>query len=186
MNYIQFIYQYYKYITLAPGGFMKKLLMLAVLVSGNLWAGERVILKDSKIIEQEVSNDTVRCSPIGYGMFSELKINMQALDGWTLFDHTNISFGDKNIACMTAGKCKGPAIKNGFDLDDLIQSNPRVERVEVHREVVEVRTIIESANSFKICQRRLVENLKTNIGGIKFTHTRGGAEQDLPEDACFF
>lgn len=165
---------------------MKKLLVLAVLVSGNLFAGERVILKDSKIIEQEVSTETVRCSAIGYGLFSELKINMQELDGWTLFDHTNISFGDKNIACMTAGKCQGIAVKNGLEIDDVIQSNPRIERVVVHREVLEVRTLIDSSATLKVCQRRLVENLKTVIGGIDFKHSRGGAVEELPEDACFF
>jgi hypothetical protein len=165
---------------------MKKLLVLVVLICGNVMAGERVILKDSKAIDQEVNEETVICSAIGYGQ-AEVKISIKELDGWTIFDHSNASFGDgKGLPCMTAGICKKPWTKVGFSIEDVIQNNERVEKIVVDRELVETRILVRDENQFRSCQRTLTENLRTVVGGIPFTHSREGAEQSLPESACTF
>ncbi|MBY0416242.1 MAG: hypothetical protein K2Q18_18860, partial [Bdellovibrionales bacterium] len=102
---------------------MKKLIILAVLMTANAWAGSgsRVLLKDSKEMEAEVNNETVICSAKGYGL-EELKINIKALDGWTILDHSNIRFGSlSKLPCMTAGACKPRWNQNagGFSIDDV-------------------------------------------------------------------
>jgi len=160
---------------------MKILLVLAVLVSGSLMAGERVILKDSKEVDVEVSDKTVLCSALGYGN-AELKINIAALDGWTIFDHSNVRFGDKRaLPCMTAGECKEPWKEDGFEINDVLQNNPRSEKIVIQRELTESRTLFDNA-----CVRSLRERLSTVVGGIPFHHERYGAESTLPAIACTF
>ena len=169
---------------------MKKLLVLAVLMSGSLMAGERTILKDSKEFTVEVSEKTVLCSALGYGS-EELKINIAALDGWTLLDHTNSRFGDnKGLPCMTAGLCKnrhGGWPENGFDLDEVLQNTPRKEKILVKREVIETRqksVTGEGDQSFESCIRSLTEKLNTTVGGIKFAHQRTIQAETLPVESC--
>lgn len=153
--------------------------------SFNLFAGERIILQDQKIIDTEINRETVRCSAKGYGM-AELKINIAALDGWTIFDHSNVSFGDRsNLPCMTAGLCKFQDEGEGFDIDDVIQGKERIEKIVVERIVTESRNVTV-IDGFKVCERSLMEKLKTTVGGVEFHHARGGAEQNLPEKACHF
>jgi hypothetical protein len=166
---------------------MKMLLMLAaVIMSGNVLAGERVILKDSKAMEVSVNYETVKCSQLGYGS-SELKINIAALDGWTIFDHSNSTFGDlAGLPCMTAGACKRTPLTRGFVIEDVVQSNPRVETVVVNRVLTESRSETTDNEGVKICERQLVEKLDTIVGGITFRHQRSGAHQTLPIESCTF
>lgn len=161
---------------------------LTVALVSSAYAGERVILQDSKKMEVEVSTLSVRCSSIGYG-FRELKINLPALDGWTILDHSNVQFGDRSdLPCMTAGACKGQwnGQNDGFGIDDVIQNNPRKELIEVHRTVTEVRQLLEDQPGVKRCFRNLREDLKTVVGGVEFTHTRMSEDQVMREQACHF
>ncbi len=167
---------------------MKKLMMLAVLMSGNLMAGERTLLDDSKAMDAEVSKKTVVCSELGYGM-AELKINIKALDGWTILDHSNSRFGGRDgIPCMTAGACKpswnpeGP----GFEIEDIIQGNPRVEKIVVHRKLIEVRNLLDNEAGEQTCFRNLREELATVVGGIPFFHARVSPAEELPAKSCTF
>ena len=170
---------------------MKKLfknlcLVSGVLLSFPLFAGEREILKDSKEMNVVLNTLTVRCSSFGYGM-RELKVNIAGLDGWTLFDHTNILFGDKSdLPCMTAGACRLGNREGGFSVDDILQQKPRTERIVVNREVAENRFIGDNNNQVKVCFRVLAERLQTVIGGVEFTHTRTGEVLELPTKACTF
>lgn len=160
---------------------MKKLLVLAVLLSSSVIAGERVIIKDQKLIEVEVSKKTVLCSAQGYGL-EELKINIAALNGWTLLDHSNILFGDNSgLPCMTAGPCAGP-LGTGFSIDDVIQGNPRKEQIVVKREVIDSRHI--SSSNAEDCLRTFKESLHTNVGGVDFHHTRFSNQEIMPKAAC--
>lgn len=164
---------------------MKILFFATLFLATNIMAGERIILKDSLTAETEVSRKTVRCSHFGYGM-SELKINIASLDGWTLFDHSNIRFGDRSdLPCMSAGACQSFNDEPALSIDDVIQGNERKEKIIIEREVIETRIVTES-EAGKVCSRFLTENLKTIIGGVPFTHSRGGAEQTLPLKACHF
>lgn len=160
---------------------MKKILILAVLVCGNVLAGERVILKDSKELSVEVNNTTVLCSSLGYSE-AELKINISELNGWTLLDHTNFRVGGTKLPCMSAGFCKDLSIRGEFSVDDVIQGRPGTERIKVTRELVEVREI----SSEKVCKSNIRESLHTVIRGIDFNHTRTSALKDLPVSACVF
>ncbi len=174
---------------------MKKVLLLGALltITSNIWAAddllpnagvkERVILRDAKSFTTEVSTSTVRCSEIGYGA-QELKINLAALDGWTLFDHTNSNFGDIGEPCMTAGRCKAPWGGDGFSIDDLIQNNPGAEAVTVARTVTELKIETRDENNQEVCQRSLREDLQTSIRGIKFHHSRSGLDQNFPIEVC--
>ncbi len=161
---------------------------VVILFSISTYAGERVILQDSKKMEAEVSSKSVRCSSLGYGM-QELKINLPALDGWTILDHSNVQFGDRSdLPCMTAGMCSGQweGQEDGFSINDVIQNNPRQETIVVHRTVTEIRQLSEAQAGVKRCVRLLREDLKTEVGGIPFTHSRVSPEQTMREKACHF
>lgn len=164
-----------------------KHILLTVMVLGSVQTmakdSQRVILKDSKTFETEVSTQTVRCSELGYGA-RELKINLAGLDGWTLFDHTNSHVGEFGEPCMTAGRCKRTPTSGGFDLNDLIQNNPGKEVVTVQRQVIENKTETKDQDNQDVCERSLTENLTTTIRGIKFHHTRMGATQNFPIEVC--
>ena len=164
---------------------MKKILILAVLVCGNVLAGERVILKDSKELKVDINEKTVICSARGYGM-PELKVNIAELNGWTLLDHTNIRFGGNNLPCMTAGLCKSMSNDGKFDIEDVIQNNPKQEKIVVFRELTETRTVVEESVGKKVCQSYITENLHTVIRGISFDHSRNSMLNSLPESACVF
>jgi hypothetical protein len=183
MKYIQFIYEWYGIITChtrrKP---MKNLLVLAVLVSSSVMAGERVVIQDQKTLDAEVSNKTVRCSARGYGV-EELKINIKGLSGWTMLDHSNRIFGDSGEPCMTAGMCAG-AFGDGFSIDDVLQNNPRTEKITVFRKLTESRHI--SNQSSDDCLRTFTEELKTTVGGIAFDHKRSSNQDVLPAEACTF
>jgi hypothetical protein len=128
-----------------------------------------------------VNEETVRCNARGYGL-EELKINIKGLDGFTILDHSNVRFGDKNGApCLTAGICKGLFEETGFDINDVIQNNPRVEKVTVNRVLKELRTLDD-----KKCEKTLIEVLDTEVGGVKFNHTRSLAAEVLPASSCTF
>ena len=155
-------------------------------MSFSAFSGERVILKDSKEMKVTLNTFSVRCSSLGYGM-KELKVNIAELDGWTLFDHTNVRFGDSlDLPCMTAGTCSYRPNDGGFSVNDILQNNPRVEKVIVNREVIENRFIGESDSQVKVCFRVLAEHLKTQIAGIEFTHVRTGEAVEFPVKYCSF
>lgn len=169
---------------------MKKTLFSALIglsSSAFAGAGSRVILKDIKTVETQVSTETVRCSATGYGA-SLLKINIAALDGWTLFDHSNSQFGEFGEPCMSAGQCKAPWLPDGLGVEDLVQSNPGKEKITIEREVIETKHHGQIHNGaggeIDVCVRQLIENLKTNIRGIEFTHSRSGAREEFPIAAC--
>lgn len=165
---------------------MKKILILAVMMSGNAFAGAKVILKDSKEMEAVVSKETVLCSAVGYGQ-EELKINIAALDGWTILDHSNSRFGDlRGLPCMTAGLCKKRWNNSDLTIDSVLQNNPRVENIIVHRELTEIREVGTNADDKKVCYRKLTEQLDTVVGGIPFSHLRYSDLEERPLSACTF
>lgn len=151
---------------------MKKSLFLLLSISFNVWAEDRVLLKDEKWMNADINTSTVICSAIGYGS-NELKINIKALDGWTLLDHSNLRFGSQSpLPCMTAGSCKmWFPDDTGFSIDDVLKNNPRTEKILVKREVIESRNL-EVRNSVKYCSRSLTEKLDTLVAGISFHHQR--------------
>lgn len=170
---------------------MKKLLALGLLVTMNVFGAERVLISDSKKMEAELNRATVRCSAIGYGS-SELKINLKGLDGFTLFDHSNINAGDiSGEPCMTAGTCK-PFAKSPFGLsvEDILGNGDRTETVVVNRQIVEVKSVVKNDEGVDICSRHIEERLQTNInradanGQIKFYHLRSGLHENFPLSVC--
>lgn len=169
---------------------MKKTIFLAVIsLASSAFAGVglRIILKDSKTLETVVSTETVRCSEIGYGA-SLLKINIAALDGWTLFDHSNSQFGEFAEPCMSAGQCKSPWLPDGLTVEGLVQNKPGTETNTVEREVIESkhqgRVHNGTGGEKEVCVRQLIENLKTTVRGIEFTHSRTGAREEFPIEVC--
>ena len=162
-------------------------LFMGVGSSAFAGAGSRIILKDNKTTETMVSTETVRCSAVGYGA-SLLKINISALDGWTLFDHSNSQFGEFGEPCMSAGQCKAPWIPEGLTVDGLIQNKPGLEKVTIDREVIELKHVGQindgHGGEMEVCVRQLVENLKTTVRGTEFVHSRSGAREEFPIKAC--
>jgi hypothetical protein len=169
---------------------MKKHLLL-LLISTNVMATERVLISDSKITDVELSNTSVRCSAIGYRM-PELKINIKGLDGWTIFDHSNIKAGDfQGQPCMTAGFCKySEEDKTGFSIDDILSGGIRTERLKIHRKIVEVKNVDKDQKGNDICKRHIEERLQTTVnrgdgsGKITFNHFRWGINETFPLSAC--
>lgn len=161
---------------------MKKFLVLAVLMSSSVMAGERVLLNDSKEASVEVNAGTLFCSGIGYGINAQLKINIPALDGWTVLDHTNIASGDfRNLPCLTAGYCKDFRNQEGLEIEDVLQGNPRTEKIVIFRKLIEKRELAKNE-----CEKTLIETLETKVGGVRFTHKRSIEAETLPSEACTF
>lgn len=169
---------------------MKKLLLLA-LFSTNLLAAERVLLSDSLVTDVVLNTSSVRCTVVGYSM-PELKINIKGLDGWTIFDHTNIKAGDfSGSPCMTAGYCPLFGGNDGFKVEDIISTGERTERIKINREIVEVKLIQDKPSSDeKVCSRHIEERLKTAVtradgtSDIQFKHTRTGVYEIFPLSVC--
>jgi hypothetical protein len=163
-----------------------KLVLITFTISlfgyGKSYAGERIVLHDSKNVSLKVNETTVRCSEKGYGL-SELKVNIHDLDGWTILDHSNAAFGEFNgEPCMTAGACKSPISRNGFDLQDILSKAPDSTKAIVERTIVEKKEVtVDGENN--VCRRTITENLKTKILNIDFHHSRSFS-QDFDVEAC--
>ena len=179
---------------LHQGETMKKLLFISAtaLLTLNLMAAERILISDSKITDVTMNRTSIRCSQLGYGL-AELKINIPALDGWTIFDHSNINAGDfQGEPCMTAGACKRNAKLPGFSIEDIlgVPEQERTERIKVNRKIVEVKDLGKDENGNDICNRHIEERLATDVGRgdgngrIQFTHVRFGLEQTFPASVC--
>lgn len=169
---------------------MKKLLVLSVLVTMNVFGAERVLVNDNKKMEVEFNSTTVRCSAIGYGT-SELKITLKGLDGWTLFDHSNFRAGDLiDSPCMTAGQCTRTPKSLGVSIEDILANGDKTETVVVNRQIVEVKVVTKDESGAENCTRHIEERLATTVtradsnGVIKFTHLRGGLEETFPLSVC--
>lgn len=169
---------------------MKNLLILGVLVTMNVFGAERVLISDSKITDVELNTDTVRCSAKGYGL-AELKVNIKGLDGWTLFNHSNIKAGDlAGQPCMTAGACRGFGNDNGLSIDDILNGSVRTEKIKVNRQIIEVKNIGKDENGTDVCFRHIEERLQTSVsrgsanGSIKFSHLRSGLDETFPLAVC--
>lgn len=142
----------------------------------------KVLFVNKLKINAEVSEKTVRCSAVGYGAI-QLKINLHELKGRTIFDHSNSRFGEFSEPCMTAGFCVGFGHDRVFTIEDIIQSNPRVEQIEVIQTVSSSQRLVDSEGPQR-CVKTLFEDLKTVIGDIEFHHQRQGQIESLPEKAC--
>ncbi|MBC7540410.1 MAG: hypothetical protein H7281_16420, partial [Bacteriovorax sp.] len=165
---------------------MKKLLVLGVLVTMNVFSAERVLVNDNKKMDAELNSTTVRCSMIGYGS-SELKITLKGLDGWTLFDHSNFRAGDSvDSPCMTAGQCKRFPKSSGFSIDDILANGDKTETVVVNRQIIEVKEVSKDESGADVCSRHIEERLATTVtradsnGKIKFSHLRFGLAETFP------
>lgn len=144
------------------------------LAAGKSVPNERILLEDSKVMNAEINNKTLRCSMLGYG-FTELKINLKGLDGWTILDHSNARFGEfLGQPCMTAGACKLPWDEDntGFDLEEILRTKSGEETIRVHRQISEVKTLRLNAQNKNVCIRTITEKLNTTVAGIKFHHAR--------------
>ncbi|MDD4976277.1 MAG: hypothetical protein PHY93_18105, partial [Bacteriovorax sp.] len=140
---------------------MKKLLILA-LFSTNLLAAERVLISDSKVTDVELNRTSVRCSRFGYGV-SELKIAIKGLDGWTIFDHSNINAGDlAKDPCMTAGACERFVDKK-MSVDDILSGGERTEQITVNRQIVELKEVTKNESGIEVCSRHIEERLQTSV-----------------------
>ncbi len=171
---------------------MKKYLLFALLsLTTQLIAAERILISDSKVTDVTLNNSSVRCSALGYGL-AELKINIPALDGWTLFDHSNINAGDfPGEPCMTAGACKAFS-RGGFSIEDILGTveSTKVERLKINRQIVEVKDLGKDEQGNSICERHIEERLQTAVSKadglsvIRFKHTRAGLHETFPASVC--
>lgn len=174
---------------------MKKWLFIGLLTTQAM-AGERVLISDSKVADVTLNKTSVRCSALGYGM-AELKINIPALDGWTLFDHSNINLGDfGGEPCMTAGSCKRGTVKRpgntGFSVEDILGNieNTQVSRILIKRKIVEVKDLGKDEQGNDVCLRHIQERLETDVpradgnGLIHFSHLRHGLHETFPAKVC--
>jgi len=168
--------------------------LFLILLSFNtqIMAAERILISDSKTADVALTSASVRCSALGYGL-AELKINIPALDGWTLFDHSNINAGDfPGEPCMTAGACKRSPRAGGFSIEDILGSpdGQRVERLKIRRQIVEIKELGKDENGIDVCHRRIEERLQTEVsknsteGQIQFHHVRSGLEETFPARVC--
>ncbi len=155
---------------------MKPLIALLVLAaSSSVFAAadlKKEIWRQTFTIEVAVTNDSVRCSAIGYGL-PELKIDVPALDWAAKFQHRNLGEGQP---CMTAGRCtsfRGPEL--------VLQDRPGVEAVDL--------TVIHSEEGVidrerDTCHRRLVEEVEMTLRGTRFTHTRTAPLIHVSAEEC--
>ncbi len=171
------------------GGNMKKIIILGMFLAMNAYGAERVLLSDFKDAAVTLNESSVRCSAFGYGM-AELKVNIKALDGWTLFDHSNVRQGDfRGQPCMTAGACR-PFGDPGFSVEDILGTSSRTENIRVFRKIVEVKNRSKNEAGNDICLRHIEERLLTQVnrgdfkGKIQFNHVRSGIEEVFPISIC--
>ncbi|MEE3080480.1 MAG: hypothetical protein VX341_14165 [Bdellovibrionota bacterium] len=156
---------------------LKNLLpLLLLLSSANVFAEsfERVLKDETHQATVKLNDQTVRCSALGYGM-SELKVTLDSLLHNTIFDHSN---QDGLGPCITAGVSYcAPAWDFGDDSapdpfpTDLIDPNRPTEEINV-RVVLKETFYLKITPTEKKCFRNLVEDVNTEIRGIKFTHNR--------------
>lgn len=166
---------------------------LSLLFTVNVFSAERVLISDSKMTNVTLDRSSVRCTPIGYSV-PELKINIKGLDGWTLFDHSNIFAGDLNgEPCMTAGECsfvRDPIVSDLFTIDDILAGGSRVEKIQVNRQIVEMKNISQDNLGNDACFRSIEERLQADVkrgdgkGFIHFTHKRFGLAEQFPLSVC--
>ena len=164
--------------------------VLGTFLSLNAFSAERVLLSDSKITNVELNAETVRCSAKGYGL-AELKVSIKGLDGWTLFNHSNIKAGDlAGQPCMTAGICNEFGAGNGLSIGDILNGGVRTEKIKVNRQIIEIKNIGKDENGADVCFRNIEERLQTTIsrgtsnGVIKFSHQRSGLLETFPLSVC--
>lgn len=164
---------------------MKKLLVLAVLISSSVMAGERVVVKESKTFNVPINSKTVRCDDRGYGIL-ELRLYIKELNGWTKYNHADesrININLERLPRLIAGTCTGD-LGPGYEIDDVIKGNPRTEKIVVTRELVESRYVADSDST--MCLRTFNETITTKIFGIEFKHVYSDYQDRLHISECTF
>lgn len=151
-----------------------KVLFLALLSTSAMatTVQTREIMRSTHNIDVTVSENTVRCSSIGYKR-PELKIDVPALDWAAIFNHRTFGEGQP---CMTSVVCK-----TFTDSTDFVEKGEGVQNIPllvVHTEEARVN----EAN--QTCSRSLVERVETVIHGVTFRHTRSGQLGDIPLSMC--
>jgi hypothetical protein len=133
----------------------------------------RTVLRDvTTPIDLLLSEDTVFCSAIGYGL-SFLKVSIPQLDELAHFDHRVEEAG---LPCAAVGACDaelGP--------QSVLQGKPGVERVSVRVVLTEVIRIDEEAGA---CSRQLLEDVFTTVRGNELRHHEEDARSPMSFDDC--
>jgi hypothetical protein len=134
------------------------------------------VIVSSRTVEviADINSQMVKFSKADYSM-PVVKILLPALADVTLLNHRNTREG---APCLAAYEAKSP--------EDIIQNNPRSERVNLKielkrwaKEDLESETLPDrSVKQTKICSVTLIETISGTIRGHQFTHERWAA---LPE-----
>jgi len=155
---------------------MKFLASLMFFVSFSVSAQSDKLIKEisrhTVTIPVKMSQDTIRCSAVGYGM-PELKIDVPALDYAASFQHRNFGEGQP---CMTAGRCDevgGPEVILSGGEEEIT-----TELTVIHQEVA---WLDEVRNT---CFRQIEEHLEMNVRGHIFTHKRAATLNEISADLC--
>lgn len=143
---------------------MKKLALMMIFSFSSAQALElkREVSRTVQPIPVKVSAETVRCSALGYGR-PELKIDVPALDWAATFNHRTFGEGQP---CMTSVVCRG-----GIGPDVILSEGEAEVTVDLEVLHTEVAYIDEATGT---CDRSLVEELKMELRGQTFHHTRSG------------
>ncbi|HEY0880427.1 MAG TPA: hypothetical protein VGD87_02795 [Archangium sp.] len=139
----------------------------------HLPAELRTVLSDvTSPISLLLTQDTVFCSAIGYGL-SFLKVSIPQLDQLAHFDHRVEEAG---LPCAAVGACDeelGP--------QSVLQGNPGVENVSVRVVLTEVIRIDEAEGT---CSRQLLEDVFTTVRGNELRHHEEDEPSPMRFDDC--
>jgi hypothetical protein len=120
---------------------------------------------------------TVRCLVGDYGA-SSLKISMENLKGYTVFRHT--TRGEVQ-PCINAGACKTRFNPDGFSPEMILNPARPTEEIKVR---IVLHEVLRLDHANKTCDRSLVENVVSQVRGLKFAHQDSAELGKLEYKAC--
>lgn len=124
-----------------------------------------LVQERTETIEIDLTKDTVKCLVGDYGAMS-LKVLIPELANLTILNHR---VPGSNAPCVTAGLCKTDLIEDGLKIEDIVDEKHPKEKVGV--EVSLYRSALWNETT-QVCNLTMMEEVKTKIRGIEFTHFR--------------
>jgi len=164
---------------------MKKILFV-LLFSTKLFAANHFAITDSKVVDVDLNNRTVRSIKTGVpcaGSFdencelSQIAVAINGLDGWTALRHPGHFEGTSDLSAQKINQAGEPP---NIHINDILSSGSRTEPIRIHRKVSRKSVSERNENGDVVCASYLVETLTADIPrasgneAIRFSDTRYG------------
>jgi len=164
---------------------MKKILVILIF-STKLFAANDFLKIDSKVVDVNLNNRTVRSITTGAhcpGSFDEncelakITVSIKGLDGWTALPHPGHLEGTSDLSAQRIKQAGQPP---HIHVNDILSDAPRTEQILVHRKISRNFRAERNENGDVVCASYLVETLTADIPrasgneAIRFSDTRYG------------